>query len=110
MLILLLQIRFILCLIFTLDIILFFREDKPVSTRSFTSGGSRISRRGGVDLVGGPWTPEAATFLKFLHVKTKRIWTRRGGARRARPLDPANVHLNNLMIYLDTKPHLHLCM
>ena len=27
--------------------------------------GSRISRRGGVDLVGGAWTPEAATFRKF---------------------------------------------
>ena len=29
------------------------------------SGGSRISRRGGVDLVGGAWTPEAATFHKI---------------------------------------------
>ena len=29
------------------------------------SGGSRISRRGGVDLVGGTWTPEAVTFRRF---------------------------------------------
>ena len=37
------------------------------------SGGSRISRRGGVDLVGGPWTPEAATFRKFRMSKRKNL-------------------------------------
>ena len=34
------------------------------------SGGSRISRRGGVDL-GGVWTPEAVTFWKFCMSKRK---------------------------------------
>ena len=46
---------------------------------------------GAWDLIrGGRGPPEVATFQKFLHVKTKRIWTRRGGgACRARPpLDP----------------------
>ena len=51
-----------------------------------SSGGSRISRRGGRGpRTGGRGPPEAATFKKILHVKMKRIWTRRGGARRARP-------------------------
>ena len=35
------------------------------------SGGSRISRRGGVDLVGGAWTPEAAMFHKICMSKRK---------------------------------------
>ena len=31
-----------------------------------SSGRSRISHRGDVGLIGGAWTPEAATFIKFV--------------------------------------------
>ena len=37
------------------------------------SGGSRISRRGGVDLVGGAWTPEAVMFQNFCMPKWKNL-------------------------------------
>ena len=53
------------------------------------SGGSRISRRGGLDLVGGPWTPEAVTFRKFCISKRKNL-DLRGGVHRARPPKSAN--------------------
>ena len=51
------------------------------------SGGSRISRRGGVDLVGGPVDPRGGYVSKILYVKTKESGPV-GGARRARPSDP----------------------
>ena len=42
--------------------------------RYVCSGGSRISRRGDVDLVGGgPWTPEAVMFRKFCMSKRKNL-------------------------------------
>ena len=54
------------------------------------SGGSRISRRGGVDLVGGAVDPRGGYVSKIFHVKTKESGpVGGGGARRARPrLDP----------------------
>ena len=53
------------------------------------SGGSRISRRGGVDLVRGAVDPRGGYVSKILHVKTKESGPVGGGARRARPpLDP----------------------
>ena len=57
-----------------------------------TSGGSRISRRGGVDLVGGASTPEAVSYVsKILYVETKESEPLLGGGRgrhQAHPLDP----------------------
>ena len=54
------------------------------------SGGSRISRRGGVDLVEGAVDPRGGYVSKILHVKTIESGpVGGGGARRARPpLDP----------------------
>ena len=53
------------------------------------SGGSRISRRGGRGpRTGGRGPPRWLHFENFA-CQNERIWTRRGGARRARPpLDP----------------------
>ena len=52
------------------------------------SGGSRISRRGGVDLVQGAVDPRGGYVSKILHVKTKESGPV-GGARAGRaPLDP----------------------
>ena len=42
---------------------------------------------GGVDLVGGAWTPEAVTFQQFC-VKMKESGPLGGSVRRARPRDP----------------------
>ena len=51
-----------------------------------TSGGSRISRRGGRGpRRGGLWTPEAVTFQKFLYVKTKELGPLGGRAPGAPP-------------------------
>ena len=53
-----------------------------------SSGGSRISRRGGVDLVEGAVDPRGSYVLKILHVKMKESGPV-GGARAGRaPLDP----------------------
>ena len=53
------------------------------------SGGSRISRRGGVDLVGGGVDSRGGYVSKILYVKTKEIGTLRGGhAPGVPPLDP----------------------
>ena len=49
------------------------------------SGGSRISRRGGVDLVWGAMDPRGGYVSKILHVKMKESGPVGGGARRARP-------------------------
>ena len=48
------------------------------------SGGYRISRRGGVDLVEGAVDPRGGYVSKILHVKTKES----GPVGGARPLDP----------------------
>ena len=54
-----------------------------------SSGGSRISRRGGVDLVGGGVDSRGSYVSKILYVKMKELGPLGGGARRARPpLDP----------------------
>ena len=50
---------------------------------SHTSGGSRISRRGGVDLVGGAVDPRGGYISKILHVKMKESGPV-GGARAER--------------------------
>ena len=52
------------------------------------SGGSRISRRGGVDLVGGAVDPWGSYISKILHVKMKESGPVGGGALGAPPLDP----------------------
>ena len=44
----------------------------PVADPGFPVGG-------GVDLVRGAVDPQGGYISKILHVKTKRIWTRRGG-------------------------------
>ena len=43
---------------------------KPPKSHAVSVADPGFPVGGGVDLVGGPWTPEAATFQKFLHVKT----------------------------------------
>ena len=55
------------------------------------SGGSRISRRGGVDPLGGRVPPTWVLFGKNV-CENKRIWSRRGGMRRACPLDPPMIY------------------
>ena len=52
-----------------------------------TSGGSRISRRGGVDLVRGAMDPRGGYVLKILHVKMKESGPV-GGARAGRAPPP----------------------
>ena len=59
--------------------------------KDYSSGGSRISRRGGVDLVRGAVDPRGGYISKILHVKTKESGPIGGGARRARPPRSANV-------------------
>ena len=49
------------------------------------SGGSRISHRGGVDIVRGAVDPRGGYVSKILHVKMKESGPVGGGARRARP-------------------------
>ena len=56
-----------------------------------SSGGSRISRRGGgVDLVRGAVDPRGSYISKILHVKMKESGPVGGGARRAPPPRSAN--------------------
>ena len=55
----------------------------------YNSGGSRISRRGGVDLVGGGVDSRGGYVSKILYVKTKELGPLEGGrAPGAPPLDP----------------------
>ena len=55
------------------------------------SGGSRISRRGSVDLVGGgAWTPKAAMFRKICCCQNKRIGSLRGAHAGWAPSKSAN--------------------
>ena len=54
------------------------------------SGGSRISRRGGVDLVGGGVDSRGGYVSKILYVKTKELGPLGGRAPGAPPPDPAN--------------------
>ena len=58
------------------------------------SGGSRISRRGGVDLVVGVWTPEAVMFRKFCMSKRKNLDPQGGHAPGTPPLDPPMGYVN----------------
>ena len=48
-------------------------------TKAIFSGGSRISRRGDVDLVGGGVDPRGGYVSKILHVKTKESGPEGGG-------------------------------
>ena len=52
------------------------------------SGGSRISRRGGVDLIGGAVDPRGSYVLKILHVKMKESGPMGGACAGRAPLDP----------------------
>ena len=52
-----------------------------------SSGGSRISRRGGVDPLGGRGPPTWVLFGKNV-CENERIWSSRGSLCPARPLDP----------------------
>ena len=56
--------------------------------KSYSSGGSRISRRGGVDVVGGGVDSRGGYVSKILYVKTKELGPLGGG--RA-PTRSANV-------------------
>ena len=51
----------------------------------FCSGGSRISRRGGVDLVGGGVDSRGGYVLKILYVKTKELGPLGGGRAPGAP-------------------------
>ena len=53
-----------------------------------SSGGSRISRRGGVDLVRGAVDPRGGYVSKILHVKMKESGPVGGGRAGRAPLDP----------------------
>ena len=58
----------------------------------YFSGGSRISRRGGVDLVGGGVDSRGGYVSKILYVKTKELGPLGGGhAPGASPPRSANV-------------------
>ena len=58
-------------------------QAKPIS------GGSRICRRGGVDLVGGGVDSRGGYVLKILYVKTKELGPLGGGrVPGTPPLDP----------------------
>ena len=69
------------------------------SVSVISSGGSRISRRGGMDLVGGAWTPRQLCFKKFV-CQNERIWTLGGRAPGMPPLDPPVISINNLYVYI----------
>ena len=56
----------------------------PVADPGFPVGG-------GVDFVGGAWTPEAVTFQKICMSKRKNL-DPLGGVRRARPSRSANMY------------------
>ena len=60
-------------------------------TASYTSGGSRISRRGGVDLVEGAVDPRGSYVSKILHVKTKESGPVGGGCMPGTPPRSTNV-------------------
>ena len=61
-----------------------------------SSGGSRISRRGGVDLVRGAVDPRGGYVSKILHVKTKESGPVGGGA-------PPPRSANDICYYFSTK-------
>ena len=62
------------------------------------SSRSRISLRGGADLVGGCQLPRWLRFKKFVF-QNERIWTRRGGARWRRPPGSATVDEYNFPLW-----------
>ena len=73
---------------------------KKISTASdmtFCSGRSRISRRGGVDLVRGAVDPQGGYVSKILHVKMKESGPVGGGGAPGAPPRSANV-LSSLTI------------
>ena len=71
----------------------------PDSNCNHHSGGSRISRRGGVDLIGGGrGLLRRLRFVKFV-CQNERIGSL-GGARRVRPPKSANASHISLLIHL----------
>ena len=56
-----------------------------LSPSTHNSGGSRISRRGGVDLVGGGVDSQSGYVSKILYVKTKELGPLGGHAPGAPP-------------------------
>ena len=69
-----------------------------------TSGRSRISRRGGVDLIGGGVDSRGGYVLKILYVKMKELGPLGGGMHRARPPRSANGYR-----HIHTDVHKHTC-
>ena len=67
------------------------KQFKLFSFQRLISGGSRISRRGGVDPLGGHGPPMWVLFGKNV-CENERIGSRRGGVRPARPPRSANVN------------------
>ena len=65
---------------------------RGITEHTSISGGSRISRRGGVDLVRGAVDPQGGYVSKILHVKMKESGPVWGGTHRARPPRSANVY------------------
>ena len=66
------------------------KKKLPIISSVQISGGSRISRRGDVDLVGG-WAPEMVAFRKILYVETKESGPL-GGRAPGKPPRSANAN------------------
>ena len=58
-------------LIIFLNTVIHMTCDMYENRKFVSSGGSRISRRGGMDLVGGSVDPQGGYVSKILHVKMK---------------------------------------
>ena len=67
-------------------------------TNSLDSGGSRISRRGGMDPLGGRGPPMWVLFGKNV-CENERIWSRRGElAPSTPPLDPPMLDMSRISL------------
>ena len=70
----------------------------------FFSSGSRISRRGALNLVGGLWTPKVVMFRKFCMSKRKNLdpW---GACAGYAPLDPPMFfYVTLVVLHLNAHP------
>ena len=65
--------------------VLYYLPNEQVVSKYNASGGSRISRRGGVDLVGGGVDSRGSYVSKILYVKTKELGPLGGRALGAPP-------------------------
>ena len=71
-----------------------------------SSGGSRISRRGGRGPRRGSHGPPRWLRFENFACQNERIWTRRGGARAGRaPLDPPMCSHGNLLYIINQYSH-----